>query len=60
MNFQINFKSISNFRPTATELLKNGFFRKAKDKKWLVHALIETGSGVNLQSRAYQVLAISY
>lgn len=31
------------FRPTATELLKHNFFKKSKDKKWLIHALIETG-----------------
>jgi serine/threonine-protein kinase OSR1/STK39 len=28
-------------RPTAAELLKYSFFRKAKDKAWLVHTLIE-------------------
>ncbi|KAI6189529.1 Non-specific serine/threonine protein kinase [Aphelenchoides bicaudatus] len=28
-------------RPTAAELLKYSFFRKAKDKAWLVHSLIE-------------------
>lgn len=28
-------------RPTATELLKYSFFKKAKDKKYLVHSLIE-------------------
>lgn len=28
-------------RPTASELLKYSFFKKAKDKKYLVHALIE-------------------
>lgn len=41
-------------RPTATELLKHPFFKKAKDKRWLVHALLETGAAVNLQSRATQ------
>lgn len=39
-------------RPTATELLKHPFFKKAKDKRWLVHALLETGSAVNLQQKA--------
>lgn len=28
-------------RPTAAELLKYSFFRKSKDKAWLVHTLIE-------------------
>ncbi|KAI1719663.1 protein kinase domain-containing protein [Ditylenchus destructor] len=28
-------------RPTAAELLKYSFFKKAKDKNWLVHSLIE-------------------
>ncbi|KAL3083050.1 hypothetical protein niasHS_010852 [Heterodera schachtii] len=28
-------------RPTASELLKYSFFKKAKDKSWLVHSLIE-------------------
>jgi serine/threonine protein kinase len=28
-------------RPTASELLKYSFFKKAKDKHWLVHSLIE-------------------
>uniref|UniRef100_A0A914HHL9 non-specific serine/threonine protein kinase n=1 Tax=Globodera rostochiensis TaxID=31243 RepID=A0A914HHL9_GLORO len=28
-------------RPAASELLKNSFFKKAKDKSWLIHSLIE-------------------
>jgi serine/threonine-protein kinase OSR1/STK39 len=43
-------------RPTATELLKNPFYKKAKDKKWLVHALIDSASGdSSLQTRAQQL-----
>lgn len=41
-------------RPSSTELLKHPFFKKSKDKRWLVHALLETGAAVNLQSRATQ------
>uniref|UniRef100_A0A5S6QCS0 non-specific serine/threonine protein kinase n=1 Tax=Trichuris muris TaxID=70415 RepID=A0A5S6QCS0_TRIMR len=41
-------------RPTASELLKHSFFKKAKDRRWLVHALIETSAGVNLQAQAEQ------
>lgn len=33
-------------RPTATELLKYSFFKKSKDKKHLVHTLIENLSAV--------------
>uniref|UniRef100_A0A0K0DYC8 non-specific serine/threonine protein kinase n=1 Tax=Strongyloides stercoralis TaxID=6248 RepID=A0A0K0DYC8_STRER len=35
-------------RPTATELLKYSFFKKAKDKKYLVNTLIENLSQVQL------------
>uniref|UniRef100_A0A7E4VUF4 non-specific serine/threonine protein kinase n=1 Tax=Panagrellus redivivus TaxID=6233 RepID=A0A7E4VUF4_PANRE len=34
-------------RPTAGELLKHSFFRKAKDKGFLVHSLIENLGGIN-------------
>ncbi|KAJ1369793.1 Germinal center kinase 3 [Parelaphostrongylus tenuis] len=33
-------------RPTASELLKYSFFKKAKDKKYLVHSLIENLAAV--------------
>ncbi|VDM97360.1 unnamed protein product [Thelazia callipaeda] len=37
-------------RPTASELLKYSFFKKAKDKKYLVHALIENLASMPLPS----------
>ncbi|XP_023938723.1 serine/threonine-protein kinase OSR1 isoform X2 [Bicyclus anynana] len=33
-------------RPTATELLKHPFFRKAKDRKYLTQTLLDMGPGV--------------
>ncbi|VDN52761.1 unnamed protein product [Dracunculus medinensis] len=41
-------------RPTATELLKYSFFKKAKDKKYLVHALIENLASLPLPSSHHQ------
>lgn len=35
-----------NCRPTATELLKHPFFRKAKDKKYLQQTLVAIGPSV--------------
>lgn len=37
-------------RPTASELLKYSFFKKAKDKKYLVHTLIENLASVPVVS----------
>ncbi|KHN86663.1 Serine/threonine-protein kinase OSR1 [Toxocara canis] len=37
-------------RPTATELLKYSFFKKGKDKKYLVHSLIENLASLPLPS----------
>ncbi|ESO08243.1 hypothetical protein HELRODRAFT_110447 [Helobdella robusta] len=36
-------------RPTAKQLLKNEFFKKAKDKQYLVKTLLSEGATVNLQ-----------
>lgn len=33
-------------RPTAAELLKYSFFKKAKDQKWLVQSLINDLAGI--------------
>ena len=43
----------SNFRPSATELLKNQFFKKAKDKKYLQQTLIAIGP--SLETRVLKV-----
>lgn len=40
-------------RPTATELLKNPFFKKAKDKKYLQQTLIAIGP--SLETRVLKV-----
>ena len=34
-------------RPTATELLKHPFFKKAKDKKWLMSILLTSPPAVD-------------
>ncbi|VDK42383.1 unnamed protein product [Anisakis simplex] len=41
-------------RPTATELLKYSFFKKAKDKKYLVHSLIDNLASLPLPSSHHQ------
>ncbi|XP_013179380.1 PREDICTED: serine/threonine-protein kinase OSR1-like isoform X2 [Papilio xuthus] len=40
-------------RPTATELLKHPFFKKAKDKKYLAQTLIDTSA--TLEARVHKV-----
>lgn len=46
-------RNFSDFRPTATELLKNPFFKKAKDKKYLQQTLIAIGP--SLETRVLKV-----
>ena len=46
------------FRPTATELLKHPFFKKAREKDFLVHAIIEKGP--TFASRAKRVWLVLY
>lgn len=41
------------FRPTATELLKHPFFKKAKDKKYLQQTLVAIGP--SLETRVQKV-----
>lgn len=38
-----------NKRPNSAELLKHPFFRKAKDKKYIVETLIESGPGMTIR-----------
>lgn len=48
-------------RPTATELLKHPFFKKAKDKKYLTQTLVAIGP--SMETRVHKVcctLLISY
>ena len=45
------------FRPTATELLKHPFFKKAKDKKYLQQTLVAIGP--SLETRVQKVFLLS-
>lgn len=47
-----------HFRPTATELLKNPFFKKAKDKKYLQQTLIAIGP--SLETRVLKVNILNF
>lgn len=38
-------------RPTATELLKHQFFKKAKDKKYLIQTLLASGPGIQTRTK---------
>ena len=40
-------------RPTATELLKHPFFKKAKDKKYLTQTLVAIGP--SMETRVHKV-----
>lgn len=44
-------------RPTAAELLKHPFFKKAKDKKYLQQTLVAIGP--SLETRVQKVILIS-
>lgn len=43
-------------RPTATELLKHPFFKKAKDKKYLTQTLVAIGP--SMETRVHKVIFI--
>lgn len=48
-------------RPTASELLKSSFFKKAKDKSWLVHSLIENlGSAPSIPAIPKKVMEYDF
>lgn len=49
----MNFIELIFFRPTATELLKHPFFKKAKDKKYLQQTLVAIGP--SLETRVQKV-----
>lgn len=55
-NYKINIiinNDLCYFRPTATELLKHPFFKKAKDKKYLQQTLVAIGP--SLETRVQKV-----
>lgn len=41
-------------RPTATELLKHPFFKKAKDRKYLTQTLVAIGP--SMETRVHKVI----
>jgi hypothetical protein len=47
-----------HFRPTATELLKHPFFKKAKDRKYLQQTLVAIGP--SLETRVQKVCIFEY
>ena len=44
------------FRPTAVELMKHAFFKKAKEKKWLQQTLV--AGGPTLKERALKAKTV--